>query len=207
MEEVLDQYAQVYDPKHPRVCLDESPRQLISESRPGFTDGKGVEHADYKYKREGVADIYMIVEPLAGRREVHIKDNHNRLSRAEEITHITDKMYPDAEQITIIEDHLSAHKKSALYEIHSPEKARQILKKCNFVFTPKHGSWLNMAETELSVLTRQGLSKRIADKETLQKQASAWYKKRNEENRKTDWQFKTKDARIKLKSLYPKFKS
>ena len=205
MEEVLDEYKKPYESTHPRICLDESPKQLISETRPKYVNEKGIEHIDYEYKRNGVADIYMIVEPLAGKREVHIKDNHNRFSWAEIITHISEIMYPRAKEITIIQDNLSAHKKSALYEIHSPKKAREILKRFNFIFTPKHGSWLNIAEIELSVLTRQGIKKHVPTKKLLKEEVTNWYKIRNEKNKKVDWQFKTKDARIKLKRLYPKF--
>jgi len=207
MEEILDEYSKPYDETHPRVCLDESPKQLISEVREIFTDSKGIKHIDYEYKREGVADIYMIVEPLGGKRVVQIRDNHNRFNWAETITYIAEEMYPNAKKITLIEDNLSAHKKSALYEIHKPEKAREILKRFNFMFTPKHGSWLNIAEAELSVLTRQGLQKRVPNKEELIEQATKWYTQRNVKNSKVDWQFTTKDARIKLKRLYPKFES
>lgn len=207
MEEVLDEYKQPYDEKNPRVCLDESPKQLISQVKDVYKDTKGVEHTDYEYKREGVVDIYMIVEPLGGRREVLIKDNHNRLSWAEAITHISEQMYPGDHQITLIQDNLSAHKRSALYEIHLPEKAREILKRFNFVFTPKHGSWLNIAECELSVLTRQGVKQRVPSKEELEKQVTAWYENRNDKQSKVDWQFTSKKARVKLKRLYPIIKT
>lgn len=203
MEEVLDEYKKPYDGKNPRVCLDESPKQLISEVRDVYKDAKGVEHVDYGYKREGVADMYMVVEPLGGRREVLVKDNHDRLNWARVITHISENMYPDAQEITLIQDNLSAHKRSALYEIHPPGKAREILKRFRFVFTPKHGSWLNIAECELSVLTRQGLRQRVGSKEELQRQATAWYQDRNDKQCKVDWQFTAKDARVKLKRLYP----
>ena len=203
MEEVLDEYQQVYDEKYPRVCLDESPKQLISETRQVYVDEKGVEYTDFEYKREGVVDMYMIVEPLGGKREVLIKDSHDRFNWAHAITHISEQMYPEAEQITLIQDNLSAHKPSALYEIHPPEKARQILKRFRFVFTPKHGSWLNIAECELSVLTRQGVKQRVASKEELIKQVTQWYENRNLKQRKVDWQFTNKEARVKLKRLYP----
>jgi len=205
MEEVLDEYKKPYDSDYPLVCLDESPRQLISEARTGFTDSNGTEYTDYEYKREGVADIYMIVEPLGGKRVVKIRDNHNRFNWAEMVTYIAEEMYPNAKEIRLIQDNLSAHNKSALYEIHKPEKAREILRRFKFVFTPKHGSWLNIAEAELSVLTRQGLQKRIPNKEELIVQATNWYTKRNNNYKKVDWHFTTKDARIKLKRLYPNY--
>jgi transposase len=203
MEEVLDIYAQPYDPLHPKVCLDESPRQLIGEYRVPFTDEHGVVHEDYEYTREGTADIFMVVEPLGGRREVFIRDQHTRLEWAEIVAYIVEQMYPDAEEITLIQDNLSAHKKSALYELFSPARARAILQKLHFVFTPKHGSWLNMAEIELSVLTRQGLTSRVESKEELVRQCTEWFATRNGKGSTVDWQFTTKDARIKLKRLYP----
>ena len=162
-----------------------------------------MEYVDFEYKREGVVDMYMIVEPLAGIREVIIKDSHNRLDWAQTVAHIVEDMYPSAEKITLVEDNLSAHKKSALYELFEPKRARRIIDKLEFIWTPKHGSWLNIAEIELSVLTRQGVNKRVPDKETLKTQVEAWYNLRNEKTAKVDWQFTTKDARIKLKRLYP----
>lgn len=207
MEEVLDLYAQPYDPDHPRVCLDESPKQLISERRESFTDTHGVEHVDYEYTREGTVDLYMVVEPLAGKREVVVKDQHTRLEWAEVVAHVVEDLYPSAKKVTVIQDNLSAHKKSALYELFAPERARAILEKLEFVYTPKHGSWLNVAECELSVLTRQGLGERVACKEEAIRQVTAWYATRNDAGAKVDWQFTTKDARIKLKRLYPSIKA
>jgi hypothetical protein len=203
MEEVLAVYEQPYDAIHPKVCLDESPRQLIGETRTSFTDEHGVQHSDYEYTRNGTADLYMVVEPLGGRREVLIKDQHTRRDWAEVVAHLVEEMYPSAEKITLIQDNLSAHKKSALYELFAPERARAILEKLEFVFTPKHGSWLNMAEIELSVLTRQGLAMRVETKEQLIQQCTDWYETRNGKMSRVDWQFTTKDARIKLKRLYP----
>lgn len=205
MEAVLDVYERPYDPLFPVVNLDESPKQLISEVRKRFTDSHGVLHEDYEYSREGVADMYMIVEALAGRREVHIEDNHDRLIYAKIIAHIVENMYRDAIRITVIEDNLSAHKLSALYELFEAQRARNIIKKLEIVRTPKHGSWLNIAESELSVLIRQGLKKRTPDRKTLEADSKAWYEKRNNKNAKVNWQFRTKDARIKLKRLYPTF--
>lgn len=174
MEEVLDVYEQPYDPAYPRVCLDESPRQLIGERRKSFTDEHGVVHEDYEYTREGTADLYMVVEPLGGRREVLVKDQHTRLEWAEVVAHVVEEMYPSAQKITLIQDNLSAHKRSARYELFPPERARAILDKVEFVFTPKHGSWLNIAEIELSVLTRQGLTSRVDSKEELIRQCTEW---------------------------------
>lgn len=203
MEEVLDVYTRPYDPLHPVVCLDESPRQLIGEKRKAFTDRHGRLREDYEYIRKGTADIFMVTGPLAGRREVFIRDRHTRMEWAEITAYIVEEMFPAAERITLIQDNLSAHKKSALYELFPPERARSILEKLEFVFTPKHGSWLNIAEIELSVLTRQGLKGRIATKKELVRQCDEWCVMRNEKGAAVDWQFTAQDARIKLKTLYP----
>lgn len=203
MEQVLDVYQRPYNPDHPVVNIDESPKQLISETKESYTDQKGVFYQDYEYKREGVADLYMITEALAGKREVLVKDNHNRFSYASVIEHIALEMYPKASKITLVEDNLSAHKLAALYEVLSPKKARSIIERIEVVRTPKHGSWLNIAECELSVLTRCGLNKRTPSKEQLEKDVKSWYEKRNKEQKGVNWQFTTKDARIKLKRLYP----
>lgn len=185
------------------VCLDESPNQLISERRESFTDSQGVEHIDYEYTREGTVDLYMVVEPLAGRREVLVKDRHTRLEWAEVIAHVVEDMYPTARKLTLVQDNLSAHKKSALYELFEPERARAMLEKIEWVYTPKHGSWLNIAECELSVLTRQALKERTPTKEAMIQQVTPWYEIRNDNTVKVDWQFTAKDARIRLKRLYP----
>ena len=206
MEEVLDVYERPSHPAHPTVCLDESPRQLVGECRAALTDEHGILHCDYEYTREGTADIFMVVEPLGGRREVFIRDQHTRHDWAEVVAHIVEEMYPYAEKSTLIQDNLSAHKPSAFYERFPPDRARSILKKLACVFTPKHGSWLNIAEIELSVLMRQGLTQRVKNKDELLQQATAWHEERNRKMSKVDWQFTTKDARIKLKRLYPSVK-
>jgi hypothetical protein len=207
MEEVLDVYERKYDENNPVVCLDESPKQLISEVRKGFKDAKGVIYEDFEYRREGVADLYLACEPLQGKREIFVRENHNRLNYAEIIRYIAEEMYPGAKKITIVEDNLSAHKPSALYEITSAEKARDILRRVEFVRTPKHGSWLNMAEIELSLLKRIGIAKRVGSKAELEKQIKDYQNKRNAKQVKVNWQFTTKDARVKLKRLYPSIES
>ena len=203
MEQVLDVYERAYDSKHPVVNLDESPNQVIEEIRTSFIDKNGIIHQDYEYKRNGVADIYMLAEPKAGWREVLVKDNHNRLTYAEVIRHLAEDVYPQANKITLIEDNLSAHKLSALYEILPPDEARSIIERIEVVRTPKHGSWLNIAEIELSALGRQATKGRIPSASKLKEKTQQWYKDRNERPTKVNWQFTTKDARIKLKKLYP----
>jgi transposase len=203
MEAVLDVYERPYGPEHPVVNRDESPKQLISQVRKTFSDSKGATYQDYEYKREGVADMYMIVEALGGHREVLVREDHTSQTYAKVVAHIVEEMYPDAKKITLVEDNLSAHKLAALYGAYEPERARSIAKKLEIVRTPKHGSWLNIAECELSVLTRQGLEKRVPDIETLKQQTKAWYSQRNCNQTKVNWQFTTKDARVKLKKLYP----
>lgn len=204
METVLDVYQRPYDAENPVVNLDESPKQLIGEVQQKFKDKKGIEYYDYEYKRNGVVDLIMIAEPKAGKRKVLVKDNHNRITYAKVIQHIAEEMYPKAKRITLVEDNLSAHKMSALYEILKPERARAIIERFEVIRTPKHGSWLNIAEIELNVITKQGLSKRVDNKIELERQVKNWYEQRNQKSSKVDWQFQTKDARIKLKRLYPK---
>lgn len=203
MEQVLDEYAKPYDEHHPVVCLDESPYQMVSEIRQSFTDSKGVVHTDYEYQREGVVDLYMLVEPLDGYREVLVEDNHKGHTYAKVLAHLVEQIYPTAKRITLVEDNASAHKLAALYEVFPAERARNIIERLRVVRTPAHGSWLNIAECELSVLKRQGIAHRVATKEQLQKQVLAWYQQRNQKESKVDWQFTTKQARIKLKRLYP----
>lgn len=203
MEAVLDVYERPYDAQNPMVCLDESPQQLVSEVRAGFTDAKGVQYQDFEYKREGVADLYLVCEPLQGRREIFVKENPNRLKWAEVMRVIAEEIYPQAPKITMVQDHLSAHKPSALSEILPAEQARAILRRIEFVQTPKHGSWLNMAEIELGLLKRVGLTTRVGSRAELKNQIAVYQTNRNTKQTKINWQFTTKDARVKLKRLYP----
>ena len=203
MEEVLEVYQRPYNAKRPVVCLDEARRQLVSETRQGFIDKYGVQHVDYEYKREGVAELFMVAEPLVGQRQVVVTASHNSHEWARVIGQIVETWYVDAECITLVQDNLSAHRKAALYEVFSPQRARSILRKLDFVFTPRHGSWLNVAEIELSVLTRQGLSQRVGSHSEFETQVQAWVKQRNDNKSTVDWQFTTDDARVKLKRLYP----
>jgi transposase len=207
MEDVLEIYARPYDPKHRVVCFDESPQQLVSELRTSYIDKKGVKYEDCEYQREGSADIFMIVEPLGKRREVVVEDGHNGIIWAKKMAYIAEDMYAQekekVDKITVVMDNLSTHKKHNLYNVFAPQRARDIINKLEFVYTPKHGSWLNIAECELSVLSRQALDTRFPTKEALNVQVRAWAKNRNNKQKGVDWQFKTKDARIKLKRLYP----
>ncbi|MDZ7935024.1 MAG: IS630 family transposase [Emticicia sp.] len=203
MEDVLDVYARVYNEENPVVCFDESPKQLVSEVRKPYIDQHGVKHEDCEYKREGAAELFMIVEPLGKRREVSVEEDHTGNTWARKIAQIAEEMYPNAKKITLIQDNLSAHKKYNLYNVFEPNRARAIIDRIEFIYTPKHGSWLNIAECELSVIKRQALDKRFASKQELKIQVDHWVEKRNNMQKGIDWQFKTKDARIKLKKLYP----
>ena len=203
MEQVLDVYQRPYDENYPVVCLDESPKQLISESRTPIKASNGVTLYDSEYVRHGVVQLYMLFEPLAGKRTVELRDSNNRLEWAKIVADLVEKKYSTATKITLVQDNLRAHKPSALYEVFEPQRAKAILDKVEFVFTPKHGSWLNMAEIEFSVLKRQVTKHRIADKETLAQKIELWQKERNLKHMMVNWQFQTKDARVKLHKLYP----
>ena len=203
MEEVLDVYERPYEESHPVVCLDESPHQLTSETRNSFMD-KGIKHVDYEYRRAGVADIFMIAEPKAGKRFVQLKDTHDSHQWASVVAHIAEQLYPEATRIPLVQDNLTAHRKAALYEIFDPERARSILRRIAFVYTPKHGSWLNMAEIELSVLNRVALKQRIGTKQQLEQHIKAYLEEKNKEATPVNWKFTTKNARTKLNNLYPK---
>lgn len=205
MENVLEVYERPYDPLFPVVNLDESPKQLIGQVRKPFVGSDGTIYEDYEYKRNGVITMYMVNEGLTGYRKVFVEDNHKAITYARIIATIVEQLYPDAIKITLIEDNLSAHKLAALYEIFEPHRARAIINKLEIVRTPVHGSWLNIAENELSVLIRFGLSKRIPTKQQVEQQVKAWYINRNAKKQKVDWQFRVDDARIKLKHLYPAF--
>lgn len=203
MEQVLDVYQRPYDEQNPVVCLDESPKQLIEEKRTPVKASDGTTLYDSEYIRHGVKQLYMLFEPLAGKRNVQLRDSNNRLEWAKIVADLVENQYSSASKITLVQDNLKAHKPAAMYEVFEPTRAKAILNKIEFVFTPKHGSWLNMAEIEFSVLKRQAIKNRIPDKETLEMKVNLWQEKRNQKLVKANWQFTTKDARIKLKNLYP----
>lgn len=203
MEKVLAVYHRPYNPKHPVICLDESPNQLIGETRQTYITKNGEKRSDYEYVRKGTVSIFMACEPLGAKRYVEIKDTHKTRDWVKFVVMLM-RQYQDTERITIVQDNLSTHKPAAFYEYFSPKEAETILDKIEWVFTPKHGSWLNIAEIELNVLKGQCLKRRIPDKHRMQEQINVWQKDRNNKVCKVDWQFTSQDARIKLKSLYPK---
>lgn len=203
MERVLTVYKRPYDESRPVVCLDESPKQLVSEVKTPIKMPDGSTRYDYEYERQGAAEVYMLFEPLAGRRSIEVVETHDRIQWANIIKELVEVKYPRAERITIVQDNLSSHKPSALYEIMEPQLAKCLLDKIEFVFTPKHGSWLNMAEIEIGILKRQGLQERISSKEELVEQVKQFEYQRNQQFKKVNWQFTTEQARIKLKRLYP----
>jgi hypothetical protein len=196
-------YKRPYNPLYPVVCMDESPRQLIKETRRVIPAESGrIARQDYEYERCGVCNIFMAGEPLAGRRLVSVTERKTKKDWAYFIEEIADA-YKDAAKITLIMDNYNTHKPGSLYEVFQPEKAMAIWDRFEFVYTPKHGSWLNIAEIELNVLTRQCLKRRIAQIEVVKKEVDAWQNHRNNRNAKINWQFTTDDARIKLRRLYP----
>jgi hypothetical protein len=207
MEDVLDIYKLPYDEKHPVVCLDESSKQLIKEVRIPIPAEPGKpERFDTEYERNGTSNIFLSCEPLKGKRQVKITDHRKKTDLAYFIRELVDIHYPDADKIILVFDNLNTHNGSSLYEAFEPAEAKRVLNKLEIHYTPKHGSWLNIAEIELSHLSRQCLDRRIPDKETLINEAAAWNKERNESNSSVDWQFTTEDARISLKRLYPVIK-
>ena len=207
MEDVLAVYQRPYDPQRPVVCLDELSKVLRSTPRGEIAMQSGQSRRqDYEYERHGVADLFLWVEPLRGRRQARVRDRRTAHDFAEVVRAIVDEDYPDAEIIVLVLDNLNTHGPAALYEHFPPEEARRIAEKIEWHFTPEHGSWLNVAECELSALSRQCLNRRIPDKETLIQEVTAWTKRRNEAIITVDWQFTTNDARTKLKRLYPVLK-
>lgn len=204
MEEVLDVYKRPYDPKHPMICSDERPKQLVAEIRKPIlaTPGKQARY-DYEYKRNGVVNLFMMFEPLAGKRQVKVTNRRTKKDWALCIGQLVDEIYPKAESIVLVMDNLNTHKKASLYEAFEPAEAKRLADKLEIHYTPKHGSWLNMAEIEMSVLSRQCLPRYIATKQRMITEVSAWQRKRNETDVTVDWRFTTTDARIKLKKLYP----
>ena len=204
---VLDVYKRPFDPLHPIICMDESPKQLISETRKLIpaSPGRSAKY-DYEYKRCGVSNIFLACEPLAGKRMIKITDKRTALDWANFIEDIA-AQYEQAEKITLVMDKLNTHNAGSFYEKFPPEKAKALWDRFEFVHTPKHGSWLNIAEIELNVLWGQCLKRRIDDIETVRKEAVAWQDTRNNKNAKVNWQFTTTDARVKLSRLYPTLKS
>lgn len=208
MESVLDVYKTPYDKRYPVVCMDESPKQLIKQTRIPIVRKPGQdEKQDYEYSRQGVANIFIANEPLKGKRYIRIKKTKTKKDWAYFVRYIADQLYPRAEIIRLIMDNLNTHKPSALYETFPPEEAKRIWDRFEFIYTPKHGSWLNMAEIELNVLMGQCLNRRIDNTATIRKEVRAWEKDRNNKKAKINWQFRTDDARIKLKRLYPTISS
>jgi transposase len=204
MEDVLDVYARPHDPKRPQVCLDEGGKQLIGDVRPPLPVRPGIpRREDSEYERQGMANLFMVFEPLAGARRVAVTERKTNRDFARIIQRLVDEWYPEAEKIVLVLDNLSTHGPAAVYETFAPAEARRLVEKLEIHYTPKHGSWLNVAEMELSVLARQCLDRRIPDLEALRGEAAAWVAARNAAVVKVDWQFTTADARVKLKRLYP----
>ena len=204
MEEVLDVYKRPYDPNRPMVCFDERPKQLIGEIRKPIPAAPGKQACyDYEYKRNGVANLFMMFEPLMGKRHVKVTNRRTKKDWAECVRQLVDEIYPQADNIVLVLDNLNTHKKASLYEAFEPAEAKRIANKLEIHYTPKHGSWLNMAEIEMSVLARQCLAERMDNTKRLEKEAMVWAEKRNAKEAKVDWRFTTDDARIKLKKLYP----
>ena len=204
MEDVLQVYKRPYDPKRPVVCLDETSKQLIGEVRTPVPATPGqVARYDYEYVRNGVANLFMMFEPLAGQRDVKVTDRRTKKDYAQCLGKLSDEMYPDAEVIVLVQDNLNTHSPASLYEAFAPAEAKRLTERFEWHYTPKHGSWLDMAEIELGILSRQCLSQRIDNIEDLRRQAKAWERTRDDAKAKVNWQFTTADARIKLRRLYP----
>lgn len=202
MENVLDVYKLEYSKDYPVVCMDESPKQLISETRVAERMKDGIKLIDYEYRREGVCNIFIANEPLTGKRLVKVTERKTKLDWADFLKEI-DKEYKDAKKIKLVMDNLNTHKASSLYEKYPPKEAKRIWDRFEFVYTPKHGSWLNMAEIELNVLNSQCLNRRIACIDEVKEEVEAWKNHRNNKSAKINWRFTTKESRIKLKRLYP----
>lgn len=204
MEDVLDLYAQPYDPLRPKVNLDETSKQLIAEKREPLPATVGrAQRYDYEYKRNGTRNLFMLCEPQAGWRHIAVTHRRTKVDFAHQMKWLVDERYPEAQVIRVVLDNLNTHKIASLYEAFEPAEARRIAKKLEFHPTPKHGSWLNMAEIELSVLQRQCLDRRIADEETLRREVGIYEQRRNAEKATINWQFSVADARLKLHRLYP----
>ena len=204
MEDVLEVYTRPHDPARPLVCLDETSKQLVAETRTPLPmlPGHPARH-DYEYERNGTANLFMLFAPLEGWRHVEVTDRRTAVDFAKILKELSDTHFPHADKIVLMQDNLNTHAPSSLYEAFAPAEARRLIERFEWHYTPKHGSWLNLAESELAVLSGQCLDRRIPDKATLEREVAAWVKRRNTHNAKADWRFTTADARIKLKNLYP----
>lgn len=206
MEDTLDVYRRPYDPRRPQVCLDETSKQLLADMREPLPMRPGqVEREDYEYQREGVANLFFWCEPLGNRRHVEVTERRTKVDWAHVVKDLVDVHYPDAERIVLVMDNLNTHTPAALYEVFAPAEAKRIADKLEIHYTPKHGSWLDIAEIELSALSRQCLDRRIPGRDVLAQEVAAWERERNEAQITVNWRFSTADARIKLKHLYPSF--
>ncbi len=204
MEDVLEVYQRPHDPECPVVCLDEASKQLIAETRVPIPakPGRPARH-DYEYQRNGTANLFMMFAPLEGWRHVKVTDRRTAIDYAHMLRDLSDVHFPDAAKIVLVQDNLNTHKPASLYEAFPAPEARRLVERFEWHYTPKHGSWLDLAESELSVLSGQCLDRRIPDKQTLVEEVAAWEASRNKDHTKADWQFTTADARVKLKRLYP----
>ena len=204
MEDVLEVYTRPYAPERPVVCLDETSKQLIGEVATPVPAAPGQwARSDYEYVRNGEANIFMVLEPLAGQQEVEVTERRTRRDYAECLRQLSDELYSEAEKIVLVQDNLNTHSPASLYEAFEPAEAKRLADRFEFHYTPKHGSWLNMAEIELSILGRQCLSRRIDNADALRRETAAWEASRDSATATVDWQFRTEDARTKLKKLYP----
>ncbi len=204
MEDVLGLYHEVYDAAHPTICFDETSKQLIAETRVPRPASPGhVARYDYEYERKGVRNLFMFFEPLRGWRHIEVTERRTKIDWANCMKQLVDEFYPDAVRIRVVQDNLNTHNPAALYEAFEPQEARRLLDRLEFHYTPKHGSWLNMAEIEFSVLSRQCLDQRLPSETALKRECAAWEEDRNANKTKTNWHFTTENARIKLQRLYP----
>ena len=204
MEDVLAVYTRPHDPARPLVCLDETSKQLVAETRAPrpMKPGHAARH-DYEYKRNGTANLFMLFAPLEGWRHVEVTERRTAIDYAKILRDLSDIHFPKAEKIVLVQDNLNTHTPASLYEAFEPDQARRIIERFEWHYTPKHGSWLNLAESELAVLSGQCLDRRIPDQPTLVTEVDAWRSRRNTHNAKANWHFTTADARVKLKNLYP----
>ena len=204
MEDILEVYQRPYDPHRPLVCLDETSKQLIAETRMPIAakPGRPGRH-DYEYRRNGTANLFMMFAPLEGWRHVKVTDRHTAVDYAQVLKELSDTHFPGSAKIVLVQDNLNTHKPASLYEAFSPAEARRLVERFEWHYTPKHGSWLDMAESELSVLSSQCLDRRISDQRVLKDEVEAWEADRNRKHAKANWQFTTADARVKLRRLYP----